>query len=78
MPDRTVRIVLAAVLVLLALYVAQPYLQPLLYSADTPRAVMARGDLAPEPQAPRGPASHLAAAAPGTRHAARIARPARR
>ena len=38
MPDRTVRIVLAAVLVLLALYVAQPYLQPLLYSADAPRA----------------------------------------
>lgn len=46
MPDRTVRIVLAAVLVLLALYVAQPYLQPLLYAADTPRAVTARGDLA--------------------------------
>jgi 2-alkenal reductase len=45
-PDRTVRIVLAAVLVLLALYVAQPYLQPLLYSADAPRAVTARGDLA--------------------------------
>ncbi|MCJ2021109.1 trypsin-like peptidase domain-containing protein [Methylobacterium sp. E-065] len=51
MPDRTVRFVLAAVLVLLALYVAQPYLQPLLYSADTPRAVTARGDLAQSEQA---------------------------
>ncbi|MEL6063927.1 MULTISPECIES: trypsin-like peptidase domain-containing protein [unclassified Methylobacterium] len=51
MPDRTVRLVLAAVLVLLALYVAQPYLQPLLYSADTPRAVTARGDLAQSEQA---------------------------
>ena len=29
-------------------------------------------------QVPRGPASHLTAAAPGTRHAARTARPARR
>ncbi len=47
MPDRTVRILFAAVVVLLALYVAQPYLQPLLYLADTPRAVTARGDLAP-------------------------------
>ncbi|TXN49033.1 trypsin-like serine protease [Methylobacterium sp. WL18] len=46
MPDRTVRIVLAAVLVLLALYVAQPYVQALLYAAETPRAVTARGDLA--------------------------------
>ncbi|MCJ2126027.1 S1C family serine protease [Methylobacterium sp. J-077] len=46
MPDRTVRIVLAAVLVLLALYVAQPYVQPLLYSAEAPRVVAARGDLA--------------------------------
>ncbi len=36
MPDRTVRILFAAVVVLLALYVAQPYLQPLLYAADTP------------------------------------------
>ena len=46
MPDRTVRIVLAAVLVLLALYVAQPYVQLLLYSAEAPRVVAARGDLA--------------------------------
>ena len=51
MPDRTVRIVLAAVLVLLALYVVQPYLQPLLYAADAPRAVTARGDLAQSEQA---------------------------
>ncbi|WP_336487623.1 S1C family serine protease [Methylobacterium nigriterrae] len=47
MPDRFGRIVLAAVLVLLALYVAQPYVTALLFSAETPRAVTARGDLAP-------------------------------
>lgn len=45
------RFVLAAVLVLLALYVAQPYLQPLLYSAEAPRVVAARGDLAQSEQA---------------------------
>ncbi|CAA2159964.1 Periplasmic serine endoprotease DegP [Methylobacterium brachiatum] len=50
MPDRTVRILAAAVLVLLALYVAQPYLQPLLYSADAPRVIAARGDLAQSEQ----------------------------
>ncbi|MBE7204774.1 MAG: trypsin-like peptidase domain-containing protein, partial [Parafilimonas terrae] len=46
MPDRTRRIVLAAILLLFALAVAQPYVTPLLYSADTPRVVAARGDLA--------------------------------
>ena len=46
MPDRTRRIVLAAILLLLALAVAQPYVTPLLYSADTPRSIAARGDLA--------------------------------
>ncbi|MER2196580.1 S1C family serine protease [Methylobacterium brachiatum] len=50
MPDRTVRILAAAVLVLLAPYVAQPYLQPLLYSADAPRVIAARGDLAQSEQ----------------------------
>jgi 2-alkenal reductase len=50
LPDRAVRIVVAAVLVLLALYVAQPYLQPLLYSAAAPRVVAARGDLAQSEQ----------------------------
>jgi 2-alkenal reductase len=45
-PDRTRRIVLALVLLLCALAVAQPYVTPLLYSADTPRTVAARGDLA--------------------------------
>lgn len=44
------RILAAAVLVLLALYVAQPYLQPLLYSADAPRVIAARGDLAQSEQ----------------------------
>ncbi|AWN40840.1 S1C family serine protease [Methylobacterium durans] len=47
MPDRFARIALAAVIVLLALFVAQPYLTALLFSAETPRAVTARGDLAP-------------------------------
>lgn len=50
LPDRAVRIVVAAVLVLLALYVAQPYLQPLLYSAAAPRVIAARGDLAQSEQ----------------------------
>ncbi|MEA1831488.1 trypsin-like peptidase domain-containing protein [Methylobacterium durans] len=47
MPDRFARIALAAVIVLLALFVAQPYLTALLFSAETPRAVTARGELAP-------------------------------
>ncbi|MDR7038782.1 2-alkenal reductase [Methylobacterium sp. BE186] len=47
MPDRFARIALAAVIVLLALFVAQPYLTAFLFSAETPRAVTARGDLAP-------------------------------
>ncbi|GJD89084.1 MULTISPECIES: S1C family serine protease [Methylobacterium] len=47
MPDRFVRTALAAVLVLLGLFVAQPYVTALLFSAETPRAVTARGDLAP-------------------------------
>ncbi|MDQ0520445.1 2-alkenal reductase [Methylobacterium gregans] len=41
------RTALVAVLVLLALFVAQPYVTALLFSAETPRAVTARGDLAP-------------------------------
>ncbi|GJD49102.1 Putative serine protease HtrA [Methylobacterium crusticola] len=47
MPDRFLRIALTAALVLLALFVAQPYLTGLLFSVETPRAVTARGDLAP-------------------------------
>ncbi|AWN36790.1 S1C family serine protease [Methylobacterium radiodurans] len=47
MPDRFVRTALVAVLVLLALFVAQPYVTALLFSVETPRAVTARGDLAP-------------------------------
>ncbi|KAB1073510.1 S1C family serine protease [Methylobacterium planeticum] len=47
MPDRFARIALAAVLVLLTLFVAQPYLTALLFSVETPRAITARGDLAP-------------------------------
>ncbi|GJD33770.1 S1C family serine protease [Methylobacterium aerolatum] len=46
MPDRTRRIVWAVLLLLLALAVAQPYLTPLFYSAQGPRLVAARGDLA--------------------------------
>ncbi|HEV7440261.1 MAG TPA: trypsin-like peptidase domain-containing protein [Methylobacterium sp.] len=47
MPDRFARIALAAVLVLLTLFVAQPYLTAFLFSVETPRAITARGDLAP-------------------------------
>lgn len=46
MPDRTRRLVLALVLLLLGLAVVQPYVTPLLYSASTPRLIAARGDLA--------------------------------
>ncbi|KQP51887.1 trypsin-like peptidase domain-containing protein [Methylobacterium sp. Leaf108] len=47
MPDRFVRVAWTAALCLLALYVLQPYVSGFLYSADQPRAVLARGDLAP-------------------------------
>ncbi len=47
MPDRFLRIAVAAALVLLALFVAQPYVTSLMFSAEAPRAVTARGDLAP-------------------------------
>ncbi len=46
-PDRFLRIALTTALVLLALFVAQPYVTSLLFSADAPRAVTARGDLSP-------------------------------
>ncbi len=46
MPDRTRHIIVIAVVLLLALVVAQPYVTPLLYSASEPRVVAARGDLA--------------------------------
>ncbi|GJD72088.1 S1C family serine protease [Methylobacterium goesingense] len=46
-PDRFLRWAAGAALVLLALYVAQPYVNGFLYAAQTPRAVTARGDLAP-------------------------------
>ncbi|MFE1598444.1 S1C family serine protease [Methylobacterium sp. ID0610] len=47
MPDRFLRVALGAALVLLALFVAQPYLTALLFSVEQPRAVTPRGDLAP-------------------------------
>ncbi|MCJ2035231.1 S1C family serine protease [Methylobacterium sp. J-068] len=50
-PDRVLRWAAGAALVLLALYVAQPYVTGFLYAARTPRAVTARGDLAPAEQA---------------------------
>ncbi len=46
-PDRFLRVALTTALVLLALFVAQPYVTSLLFSADAPRAVTARGDLSP-------------------------------
>ena len=45
MPDRFVRIALGVTLGLLVAFVAQPYILAFLYSADSPRAVTARGDL---------------------------------
>ncbi|MDO9428262.1 MAG: trypsin-like peptidase domain-containing protein [Methylobacterium sp.] len=47
MADRFVRIAVGAALVLLALFVAQPYVMAVLFAALTPRAITARGDLAP-------------------------------
>jgi len=46
-PDRFARLVLAAILVLLALFVAQPYVTAFLFAREVPRAITARGDLAP-------------------------------
>jgi 2-alkenal reductase len=46
-PDRFARIAIVVAIGLLGLLVAQPYLTGFLYSADTPRAVTARGELAP-------------------------------
>jgi 2-alkenal reductase len=45
--DRFLRWAAAAAVGLLALFVAQPYLTGLLFSADRARAITARGDLAP-------------------------------
>ncbi|TXM65070.1 PDZ domain-containing protein [Methylobacterium sp. WL69] len=47
MTDRFVRIAVGAALILLALFVAQPYVTAVLFAARTPRAITARGDLAP-------------------------------
>ncbi|WP_018044780.1 trypsin-like peptidase domain-containing protein [Methylobacterium sp. 88A] len=47
MSDRFGRMAITAALVLMALYVGQPYVAALLFSAETPRAITARGDLAP-------------------------------
>lgn len=46
MADRFVRMAAGAALVLLALFVAQPYVTAFLFAARTPRAITARGDLA--------------------------------
>jgi S1-C subfamily serine protease len=45
MGDRFSKIVIAALLVVLAIYLAQPYADRLLFSASTPRAVEPRGSL---------------------------------
>ncbi|MCJ2080800.1 S1C family serine protease [Methylobacterium sp. J-090] len=47
MADRFGRMVVGAALILLALFVAQPYVTAFLFSARAPRAITARGDLAP-------------------------------
>ena len=46
MGDRFSKIVVGALLVVLAVYFAQPYVNRLLFSASTPRAVQSRGNLA--------------------------------
>jgi len=46
MGDRLTRIVIIALLVVLGVYIAQPYVDRLLFSATTPRAVQPRGNLA--------------------------------
>jgi 2-alkenal reductase len=46
MGDRLTRIVIIALLVVLGVYIAQPYVDRLLFSATTPRAVQPRGSLA--------------------------------
>jgi 2-alkenal reductase len=45
-PDRLGRIVLIVAVLLLAAFVAEPYIARLLYTQNSPRAVSARGDLA--------------------------------
>ncbi|WP_043751796.1 S1C family serine protease [Methylobacterium nodulans] len=47
MPDRFLRVALGVALVLLALFVAQPYVTALLFSVEQPRAVTPRGELSP-------------------------------
>jgi len=46
MADRVTRILLIALLVVVGVYVAQPYVDRLLFSATTPRPVQPRGSLA--------------------------------
>src|SRR3712207_4706699 len=45
--DRWTRIALIAVVLLLAAFVAEPYVARLFYAEDAPRTVTARGDLSP-------------------------------
>ena len=47
MRDRATRIALFLAILLLAAFVAEPYVARLFYAEETPRAVTARGDLAP-------------------------------
>ncbi len=45
MGDRWTRIVIVALLVVLGVYIGQPYVDRMLYSASTPRAIEPRGSL---------------------------------
>src|SRR3954470_13822580 len=47
MRDRATRIALFLTILLLAAFVAEPYVARLFYAEEAPRAVTARGDLAP-------------------------------
>lgn len=51
MQDRFIRIALVIVIVLLAAFVAEPYLARFLYAETTPRSITARGDLGAGEQA---------------------------
>jgi len=45
MSDRLMRLIIVALLIVLAVYVGQPYVDRLLFSASTPRAIAPRGNL---------------------------------
>ena len=45
MGDRLTKIVILALLIVLGVYIAQPYVDRMLFSASTPRTIAPRGNL---------------------------------